>query len=52
MSVSRREFVGGMAVFAGFVAGGCAGLRGTDGGVWFDYYGRGSTEVTKTFRLR
>ena len=33
-------------------AAGHARMRVSDGGVWFDYYGRGSTEVTKTFRLR
>ena len=33
-------------------AAGHARMRVSDEGVWFDYYGRGSTEVTKTFRLR
>lgn len=33
-------------------AAGHARMRVSDGGVWFDYHGRGSTEVTKTFRLR
>ena len=28
MTLSRREFVGGMSAFAGLAAGGCAGLRG------------------------
>ena len=30
MSLSRREFVGGMSAFAGLAAGGCAGLRGAE----------------------
>ena len=33
-------------------AAGHARMRVSDAGVWFDYYGRGATEVTKTFRLR
>lgn len=33
-------------------AAGHARMRVSDEGVWFDYYGRGSTKVTKTFVLR